>query len=624
MEKPQKIVVVGAGPVGSLAALYAAQRGHEVEVYELRPDLRDPSTIPLNFTKSINLAISERGINAMRHAGQPGLLDHVMSTTIPMRGRMIHGRSPTGALFEQSQDYDVKGRAIHAIDRAGLNKRLLDILDNMPNVKLFFNHKLTGADYRACKAWFEVADGKASKESRYKEIDISFDLMIGADGAHSAVRYHLMKFTRMNYHQEYIDTLWCEFHLKPVQTDNTADPMAKFRMSPNHLHIWPGKDFMFIAIPSDDGSFTCTLFMPSKDFSDLESNPASVPAFFDSHFPGVTDLIPGDELVESFNTNPHLPLVSVKCKPYHYGSSCIIVGDAAHAMVPFYGQGMNAGMEDVRILFSILDKHSHIDESNDPSSESSSASGPAFQRALALAEYSAVRPPDAHAINDLALQNYVEMRSSVLSKRYRLRKYLEEWMRFRTSNRRLLPESIFLRVDIEISRQVKSPTMPSITNIAHMCSHLQNASKARLGITSVKNCKYNLQLALALHRSGFFSAVYRAGPRPPTMEQMISEPPVTVTNENVATMRLWLGLKYWDGKPVLGNANAISTPKRLMTANIKELARLTRGFPTKVSGGVVSGLNLGECLFVATSQGVLEAREALAKKQGGLLMCRVS
>ncbi|CAJ0552982.1 Ff.00g010600.m01.CDS01 [Fusarium sp. VM40] len=426
MEKPQKIVVVGAGPVGSLAALYAAQRGHEVEVYELRPDLRDPSTIPLNFTKSINLAISERGINAMRHAGQPGLLDHVMSNTIPMTGRMIHGRGPTGSLFEQSQDYDVNGRAIHAIDRAGLNKRLLDILDNMPNVKLFFNHKLTGADYRTCQAWFEVTDGKSSEESRPREIGISFDLMIGADGAHSAVRYHLMKFTRMNYQQEYIDTLWCEFQLKPKQKDNTADPMAKFRISPNHLHIWPGKDFMFIAIPSDDGSFTCTLFMPSKDFSDLENNPANVPSFFDSHFPGVTDLIPGDELVESFNTNPHLPLISLKCKPYHHASSCVIVGDAAHAMVPFYGQGMNAGMEDVRILFSILDKHAHIDESNDPANESLSASGPAFQRSLALAEYSAVRPADAHAINDLALQNYVEMRSSVLSKRYRLRKYLEE------------------------------------------------------------------------------------------------------------------------------------------------------------------------------------------------------
>ena len=166
--------------------------------------------------------------------------------------------------------------------------------------------------------------------------------------------------------------------------------------------------------------------------------------------------------------------------------------------------------------------------------------------------------------------------------------------------------------------------MPSITNIANMCSHLQNASKARLGITSVKNCKYNLQLALAMHRSGFFSSVYRAGPHPPTLEEMVSKEPQVVTSKNVATMRLWLGLKYWDGQPVLGKANAISTPKRLMTANIQELARLSRGFPTKVSGGVVPGLNLGECLFVSTSQGVLEVREALAKKQGGLLVCRVS
>lgn len=166
--------------------------------------------------------------------------------------------------------------------------------------------------------------------------------------------------------------------------------------------------------------------------------------------------------------------------------------------------------------------------------------------------------------------------------------------------------------------------MPSILNIANMCSHLQNASKARLAITSVKNCKYNLSLALALHRSGFFSSVYRTGPTPPTMEQMVSQPAEPVTHANVATMRLWLGLKYWDGKPVLSNANAISTPKRIMTADVKELGRLTRGFPTKVDGGLVQGLNLGECLFVSTSQGVLEAREALAKRMGGVLVCRVS
>ncbi|KAK0387161.1 hypothetical protein NLU13_5474 [Sarocladium strictum] len=166
--------------------------------------------------------------------------------------------------------------------------------------------------------------------------------------------------------------------------------------------------------------------------------------------------------------------------------------------------------------------------------------------------------------------------------------------------------------------------MPSITNIANTCSHLQNASRARLALTSIPSNKYNLHFALALHRSGFFSSVYRAGPHPPTAEQMASVPPEPVTAANVATRRLWLGLKYWDGKPVLSKANVISKPSRLMTVNIEQLAKLTRGFPAKLDGGVVQGLNLGECMFVSTSKGVLEAREALAKKLGGVLMCRVS
>lgn len=142
-------------------------------------------------------------------------------------------------------------KAIYAIDRAGLNERLLDILDALPNVKLFFNHKLTGADFRSCKAWFEVQDTDSTETSRAKEIEITFDLMIGADGAHSAVRYHLMKFTRMDYQQEYIDTLWCEFQICPKEPSPGGDQWSKFRISPNHLHIWPGKEFMFIAIPSE-------------------------------------------------------------------------------------------------------------------------------------------------------------------------------------------------------------------------------------------------------------------------------------------------------------------------------------------------------------------------------------
>ena len=301
----------------------------------------------------------------------------------------------------------------------------------MPNVQLFFNHKLTGADFQIRKAWLEVRDKRVAAANRPKEIEITFDLMIGADGAHSAVRYHIMKFARMDYQQEYIDTLWCEFRIDAHETPGEQGTLDRFRISPNHLHIWPGKDFMFIAIPSEDGSFTCTLFLPSKQIAELENSPSSLPLFFDQHFPGVTDLISGADLISSFNTNPHLPLISLKCKPYHYNSSGVIIGDAAHAMVPFYGQGMNAGMEDVRILFSILDKHSYLDESNNPMGDDSAVSSPSLQISAALAEYSAVRAEDAYAINDLALQNYVEMRSSVLSKRYRLRKYLEELMSVR-------------------------------------------------------------------------------------------------------------------------------------------------------------------------------------------------
>ncbi|KAI1114878.1 FAD/NAD(P)-binding domain-containing protein [Nemania sp. NC0429] len=444
-----KCVVVGAGPVGALAALYAAKRGYEVEIYELRSDLRDPATTPLNFTKSINLALSERGINAMRHAGHDKLMEHVFNATIPMRGRMIHGRRPDGTLYEAGQDYDIHGRTIFAVDRGGLSQRLLDILGDMPNVTFFFNHKLTGADFKSRKAWFEYRD-EAAATGRSVEVEVDFDFMIGADGAHSAVRYHLMKFTRMDYSQDYIDTLWCEFLIKPNSASNgqEAGTQSKFRMSPNHLHIWPGKAFMFVAIPNHvctpslprihqihqihqqanarkDGSFTSTLFMPGSEYALLESDPSKVPAFFDSHFPGVTSLIPPEELIASFLKNPHLPLINIKCRPYHFSSSVVILGDAAHAMVPFYGQGMNAGFEDVRILFSLIDKHAATETNNPNGHEADDATS---QRAIALNEYTALRVADAHAINDLALQNYVEMRASVLSRMYRIRKFLEEFL----------------------------------------------------------------------------------------------------------------------------------------------------------------------------------------------------
>ena len=306
----------------------------------------------------------------------------------------------------------------------------------MPNVEFFFNHKLTGADFKAKTAWFERRnrnkgtdhaqnpisnDGSASEQDsnspRAQEISVEFDFLIGADGAHSATRYHLMKYAQLSYQQEYIDTLWCEFHIDPRTSDSS------FAISPNHLHIWPGRSFMFIAIPSNDKSFTCTLFAPSACFESLSHDPeSSLADFFASNFPGVCpDLISPENLLRQFRENSHLPLISIKCTPYHYQSSAVILGDAAHAMVPFYGQGMNAGLEDVRVLFDLLDRHGVYNPS-------SSSDPPAREQArcAALAEYTTQRTPDAAAINDLALRNYEEMRAGVTSPLYKLRKSVEE------------------------------------------------------------------------------------------------------------------------------------------------------------------------------------------------------
>lgn len=363
-------------------------------------DLRDPQTTPLNFTKSINLAISERGIHALRHTGLPTLCDEVLSETTPMKGRMLHLKK-NGRYVQEAQLYDAHGRNLLALDRTSLNTSLLDHLDTLPNVKFFFNYKLISADFRKKLAWFE-RHLPADDPIRGTEVERSFDFMIGADGAHSAVRYHLMKFTPMSYQQEYIDKLWCQFHVP-------ASKNGDYRIPPNYLHIWPQDDSMFIALPNRDKTFTSTLFATRKGFETLDAGgPAAIVRYFHTKFPGVIpDLITEAELVRQYSENPHLPLITIKSTPYHFSSTGVILGDAAHAMVPFYGQGMNAGLEDVFVLFQLLDKYPQ-------------------DRARALDIYSKMRTPDAHAINDLALRNYQEMASDVKKPLYLLRKKIEE------------------------------------------------------------------------------------------------------------------------------------------------------------------------------------------------------
>lgn len=401
-------------------------------------DLRDTTTTPLNFTKSINLALSERGIKALHGSGYDGLLDSIFATTIPMHGRMIHTKSRSGQFVEEAQAYDVHGRFQRSVDRNELNRCLLNKLETMPNVTLHFQQKLTGADFKRKKAWFEdlksaKAETSSSRAVRAQELEVPFDLMIGADGAHSAVRFHMMKFARVNYTQDYIDCLWSEFTMKP---DMLAKYPHGYRISPNHLHIWPAGSSMFIALPSPGGTFICTLFGPVALFSQLEKacadndNNAFV-AVFDELFPGVTQHIPADELVSEFKKNPHLPLINIKCTPHHFSSSAVIVGDSANAMVPFYGQGMNAGLESVQVLFDIIDRSKFAQSRSEAGfsqhgDEEIDWTDPEQCLAAALQEYTNIRTPDTYAIADLALGNYAEMRSGVVNGGYKLRKWVEE------------------------------------------------------------------------------------------------------------------------------------------------------------------------------------------------------
>ncbi|KAJ1656588.1 kynurenine 3-monooxygenase, mitochondrial precursor [Dispira simplex] len=404
---PRRVCVMGAGLVGALASIYLAQRGWLVDVYDTRPDLRDPETAAQvkNSQRSINLALSVRGLSALQATGL-GLEEQVMRWAIPMRGRMIHD------LFGQQTDqaYDVFGQCINSVDRATLNVELVNAAERFDNVKFYFNHTLRSCDLDNRQAvFFDRTTGV--------EVVVETDWIVGADGAYSTCRRHLMRKTRMDYSQVYIKHGYCELTLPPAVT---ASGKHQHAMDPHHLHIWPRHTFMMIALPNPDYSFTCTLFMPFEKFGQLTTREELL-TFFDCYFPDAVPLIGEDRLVTDYFRNPKGSLMSVKCHPYHYDDRLVIVGDAAHSMVPFYGQGMNCGFEDVEILFSILDQHG-VTATRRPEEKGTTDN----RLKSALACYTETRYPDAVAICDLAMYNYIEMRSSVVSWRYLIRKRLED------------------------------------------------------------------------------------------------------------------------------------------------------------------------------------------------------
>jgi kynurenine 3-monooxygenase len=381
--KTQDTVIVGAGLAGSLLAIYLAKKGFNVRVYERRPDLRK---INISAGRSINLALSTRGIFALNEVG---VLDAVMRDAIPMRGRMIH--SPEGGLAFQQYGKS-PSEVINSISRGGLNAILMDAAEATGKVTFYFNRQCRKVDLNNAKMQF------INHENGEKEI-VEGGVIFGCDGAYSAIRWEMLKSGRFNYCQDYLEHGYKELTIPPKEDRG-------FRMEKNALHIWPRGSYMLIALPNPDGSFTCTLFLPfegKNSFAQL-TTPKETVHFFAEQFPDVLPLMPF--LTKDFFNNPTGTLVTIRCFPWFINDKFLLLGDAAHAIVPFYGQGMNCAFEDCTILNQCIEKH-----------------GDSW--IAVFNEFQKLRKENTDAIAQLALDNFVEMRDKVADPIFLLKKKLE-------------------------------------------------------------------------------------------------------------------------------------------------------------------------------------------------------
>lgn len=388
-ETPQRetlpVIVVGAGLSGTLMAIFLAKRGYDVELLEKR---EDPRTHTEHAGRSINMAISARGIHALEQAG---IEDQISDLYIPMVGRMIH--DPHGV--QQLQPYGQPGQAIHSISRRDLNVRLLRATEGFPSIRTHFGVEIVDIDFESRSVAIRSAE-------RPKKHRIAGRWIVGADGVNSVVRKHMLDATRMSFSQDFLDYGYKEL-VMPAAED------GGYRMDPNALHIWPRHQYMLIALPNQDGSFTVTLFLPRATeegpcFGSLQT-PESVQEFFAEHFPDALAHI--SDLTEQFFHNPIGSMVSIRCNPWHLNDAAVLIGDASHGVVPFYGQGMNAAFEDC----ALLDEHlEHVE---------------ALGLDVVLAHFSRSRFPHAEAIRELSLRNFVEMRSDVSQPWFVWQKQLE-------------------------------------------------------------------------------------------------------------------------------------------------------------------------------------------------------
>ncbi|ODO07320.1 kynurenine 3-monooxygenase [Cryptococcus wingfieldii CBS 7118] len=446
-ERSRKALIIGAGPVGALTALSLHRQGWDVELWESRDgkyyhgrtmaltdNLLDPrgEDAPSNL-RSINLAISSRGLSALQSV-DPALATDFLEEAIPMKGRMIHHTDGK----EESQLYDpIHGQCINSISRPILNQRLVQALPE--GIKTRFNTKLEHLDFKAKRAYASTSkEGVVPGEEAGEEQKVTgkargegtaFDLVIGCDGSWSKVRAAMMRIDRVDFSQSFIPHAYIELHM-PADSSRPEG----FAMDKNHLHIWPRHAFMLIGLPNKDGSFTLTLFLPFDSLDKIKTR-EQASAFFKDNFPSAVDIVGEKLLLDDFENNPRGNLVTINCTPSAWSSHALLLGDASHSMVPFYGQGLNCGLEDVRVLSTILARHKISGKTSIPLGKKDDG------LELALRAYSVEREGDLKAICELALQNYTEMRSHVLSPMHHLRRHLDTLLTtlFPTLSRSSLP-----------------------------------------------------------------------------------------------------------------------------------------------------------------------------------------
>jgi kynurenine 3-monooxygenase len=378
----KEITIIGAGLVGSLLSIYLKKRGYDVTIYERRGDMRK-ATVAAG--RSINLALSDRGIKALEEVG---IMDEIKKIAIPMHGRFIHNMDGTHAY----QAYGAEGQFINSVSRGDLNRKLMDLAE-ANGVQINFNEKCEHIDFNTNQITFENLQTNQPQTANCK-------LIFGSDGSYSAARLtHQLQHNRFQYQQHYIDFGYKELTIP-------AGENGEYLLEKNALHIWPRGNYMMIALPNMDGSFTCTLFFPFEGEPSFETltTKESVQQFFEKTFTNAAALMP--TLVEDFFANPTSSLVTVKCFPWVRQDKFALIGDAAHAIVPFFGQGMNCGFEDCSVLNSLIDKHKE-------------------NWNKILEEYQTLRKLDGDAIAELALNNFVEMRDKVGDPKFLLQKKIE-------------------------------------------------------------------------------------------------------------------------------------------------------------------------------------------------------